>query len=108
MRLPYKCRTSVRSPITQRDLQRECLSRVKSHVLGGDRIQFRAPFTEQRVANGEPDTIEQIKDRELTVALDTGLEVNPESDKFRHIDYCYAVTSYSSKSPAVDRVLVKC
>jgi len=72
----------------------------------GDRVQFRAPFTEYRVANGELGTIEQIKDEEFTVALDSGREVSFESDKFRHIDHGYAVTSYSSQSQTVDRVLV--
>src|SRR5882672_2330129 len=72
----------------------------------GDRIQFRAPFTEHRIANGELGEIRQIKDEELTVVLDNGREVSFESEKFRHIDHGYAVTSYSSQSQTVDRVLV--
>jgi len=40
------------------------------------------------------------------VALDSGREVSFESDKFRHIDHGYAVTSYSSQSQTVDRVLI--
>jgi conjugative relaxase-like TrwC/TraI family protein len=72
----------------------------------GDRIQFRAPFTGQRVANGELGTINEIKDDEYMVALDSGREVSFESDKFRHIDHGYAVTSYSSQSQTVDRVLI--
>jgi len=72
----------------------------------GDRIQFRAPFTEHRVANGEIGTISSIKDEEFAVALDSGREVSFESEKFRHIDHGYAVTSYSAQSQTVDRVLV--
>lgn len=72
----------------------------------GDRIQFRAPFTEQRVANGELGTIKEIKDDEYMVALDSGREVSFETNEFRHIDHGYAVTSYSSQSQTVDRVLV--
>ncbi len=72
----------------------------------GDRIQFRAPFAEQRVANGEIGTIKEISNDEYRVALDSGREVSFESDKFRHIDHGYAVTSYSSQSQTVDRVLV--
>jgi len=72
----------------------------------GDRIQFRAPFTDQRVANGELGTIDNIKDEEYIVALDSGREISFESEKFRHIDHGYAVTSYSSQSQTVDRVLV--
>jgi len=72
----------------------------------GDRIQFRAPFTEKRVANGELGTIAKIGDEELTVALESGREVSFETEKFRHIDHGYAVTSHSSQGQTVDRVLV--
>src|SRR6266446_6249993 len=72
----------------------------------GDRIQFRAPFTEKRVANGELATIAKIGDEELTVKLDSGREVSFEKDKFRHLDHGYAVTSHSSQGTTVDRVLI--
>ncbi len=72
----------------------------------GDRIQFRAPFTENRVTNGELGTIAKIGDEELTVELDGGREVTFEKEKFRHIDHGYAVTSHSSQGTTVDRVLV--
>jgi ATP-dependent exoDNAse (exonuclease V) alpha subunit len=72
----------------------------------GDRIQFRAPFSEHRIANGELGIIGKITEEELTVALDSGREVSFEPDKFRHLDHGYAVTSYSSQSQTVDRVLV--
>ena len=72
----------------------------------GDRIQFRAPFTEKRVANGELATIAKIGDEELTVKLDNGREVSFEKDNFRHIDHGYAVTSHSSQGTTVDRVLI--
>ncbi|HEV8589326.1 MAG TPA: MobF family relaxase [Pyrinomonadaceae bacterium] len=72
----------------------------------GDRIQFRAPFTEKRIANGELATIAKIGDEELTVKLDSGREVSFEEDHFRHIDHGYAVTSHSSQGTTVDRVLI--
>lgn len=72
----------------------------------GDRIQFRAPYAEQRVANGELGTIKHINDEEYTVALDGGREISFGADKFRHIDHGYAVTSHSSQGQTVDRVLV--
>jgi len=75
-------------------------------IAESDRIQFRAPFTERRVANGELGTIAKIGDEELTVVLDSGREVTFDSDKFRHIDHGYAVTSHSSQGTTVDRVLV--
>src|SRR5207253_5833014 len=72
----------------------------------GDRIQFRAPFTEKRVANGELATIAKIGDEEVTVKLDSGREVSFETEKFRHLDHGYAVTSHSSQGTTVDRVLI--
>src|ERR1051326_358682 len=72
----------------------------------GDRIQFRAPLTEKRVANGELATITKISDDELTVKLDSGREVNFEQQRFRPLDHGYAVTSHSSQGTTVDRVLI--
>jgi conjugative relaxase-like TrwC/TraI family protein len=72
----------------------------------GDRIQFRAPFAEHRIANGELGSIGTLTGEELTVALDSGREVSFDPAKFRHLDHGYAVTSYSSQSQTVDRVLV--
>jgi ATP-dependent exoDNAse (exonuclease V) alpha subunit len=72
----------------------------------GDRIQFRAPLTERRVANGELAIITKIGDEELTVELDSGREVTFEQQRFRHIDHGYAVTSHSSQGTTVDRVLI--
>jgi len=72
----------------------------------GDRIQFRAPFTEKRVANGELGTIAKIEDQQLTVALDCGRKVSFDTAKFPHLDHGYAVTSHSSQGTTVDRVLV--
>src|SRR5437870_4236398 len=46
----------------------------------GDRIQFRAPFTEKRVANGELATIAKIGDEELIVKLDSARELSFEKD----------------------------
>ena len=72
----------------------------------GDRIQFRAPFAEKRVANGELATIAKIGDDEMTVKLDGGREVTFKTDQFRHVDHGYAVTSHSSQGTTVDRVLI--
>src|SRR5438105_2412046 len=72
----------------------------------GDRVQFRAPFTEKRIANGELATIAKIGDEELTVKLDGGREVSFEPEKFRHLAHGYAVTSQSSQGTTVDRVLI--
>ncbi|MGZ5435648.1 MAG: ATP-dependent DNA helicase, partial [Pyrinomonadaceae bacterium] len=72
----------------------------------GDRIQFRAPFVEKRIANGELGSIAKIEEDKFRVALDSGREVSFEIEKYRHIDHGYAVTSHSSQGQTVDRVLV--
>jgi len=71
-----------------------------------DRIQFRAPYHPQRIANGELGRIEQIEKGRLTVTLDSGRQVSFPIEKNRHIDHGYAVTSYSSQGQTVNRVLV--
>ncbi|HKR61320.1 MAG TPA: MobF family relaxase, partial [Pyrinomonadaceae bacterium] len=72
----------------------------------GDRVQFRAPFAEKRVANGELGAIAKIGDEGMSVQLDGGREVSFKTDHFRHIDLGYAVTSHSSQGTTVDRVLI--
>ena len=72
----------------------------------GDRIQFRAPFVDKRIANGELGSIVKIEDNEFRVTLDSGREIGFEPEKYRHIDHGYAVTSHSSQGQTVDRVLV--
>jgi conjugative relaxase-like TrwC/TraI family protein len=72
----------------------------------GDRIQFRAPFAEKRIVNGELGTINQIEPEHLRVTLDSGREVSFDPHQFRHIDHGYAVTSHSSQGLTVDRVLI--
>lgn len=72
----------------------------------GDRIQFRAPFTDKRIVNGELGSITKLESGQMHVALDAGREIAFEPQQFRHIDYGYAVTSHSSQGLTVDRVLV--
>src|SRR6185503_19879014 len=72
----------------------------------GDRIQFRAPFAEKRIVNGELGSITNIESEQLRVTLDSGREVTFDPQQFRHIDHGYAVTSHSSQGLTVDRVLI--
>ena len=71
-----------------------------------DRIQFRVPFTEKRIVNGELGSITKLEPDQIRVAMDSGREVTFNPEKFRHIDHGYAVTSHSSQGLTVDRVLV--
>jgi ATP-dependent exoDNAse (exonuclease V) alpha subunit len=72
----------------------------------GDRIQFRAPFTDKRIVNGELGSITRLEPGQMRVRLDSGSDVAIDPQQFRHIDYGYAVTSHSSQGLTVDRVLV--
>ena len=48
----------------------------------GDRIQFRAPFAEQRVANGELGTITKIEQNQIHVALDDERRISFDPQQF--------------------------
>ena len=72
----------------------------------GDRVQFRAPDTQKRIVNAELGTITRIDPAHIRLALDSGREISIDPRKFRHLDYGYAVTSYSAQGLTCDRVLV--
>jgi hypothetical protein len=72
----------------------------------GDRLQIRAPFREKRIANGELGTITKIEPNQIRLAMDSGREISVDLRKFRHLDYGYAVTSYSAQGLTFDRVLI--
>ena len=73
----------------------------------GDRIQFTAPFKQERVANRELGSIERIDTQgNLQVRLDSGRTVRFNLQEHSHLDYGYAMTSYSSQGQTADRVLV--
>ena len=72
----------------------------------GDRLQIRAPFREKRIANGALGTITKIEPDQVRLAMDSGREISVDLRKFRHLDYGYAVTSYSAQGLTFDRVLV--
>ena len=75
-------------------------------IAEGDRIQFRAPFAEQRVANGELGTITKIEQNQIHVALDDERRISFDPQRFPHIDHGYAVTSHTSQGLTVDRVIL--
>jgi len=73
----------------------------------GDQVQFTAPYEEQRVANGELGKLHAIDTKgNLTVRLDSGRTVSFNLKQHPHLDYGYAMTSYSSQGEAADRVLL--
>ena len=73
----------------------------------GDRVQFTTPVPEHRVANREQGTIQGLDPGgKVRVHLDSDRRVTLEASTSRHIDYGYAVTSYSSQGLTARRVLV--
>jgi ATP-dependent exoDNAse (exonuclease V) alpha subunit len=60
----------------------------------------------KHIAKRESSYIARIGDEELAVTLDSGREISFETEKYRHIDHGYAVTSHSSQGQTVDRVLI--
>jgi hypothetical protein len=73
----------------------------------GDRIQFTAPYKEERIANRQLGTLEQTDaDGNLEIRLDSGRKVEFNAREHPHLDYGYAVTSHSSQGTTADRVLV--
>jgi conjugative relaxase-like TrwC/TraI family protein len=73
----------------------------------GDRIQFTAPFKAQRIANRELGQIEKIDPSgDLRIRLESGRTVEFNLREHPHLDYGYAMTSYSSQGQTADRVIV--
>jgi hypothetical protein len=75
----------------------------------GERVQFRAPFKDQQIANGALGRIEKIETQRgvATLRMDNGKTFSVPWDALRHIDYGYTTTSHSSQGMTVDRVLVQ-
>jgi ATP-dependent exoDNAse (exonuclease V) alpha subunit len=73
----------------------------------GDRIQFTAPFRHERIANRELATVERIDgDGNLRLRLESGRRVEFNTRDHPHLDYGYAMTSYSSQGQTAGRVIV--
>ena len=73
----------------------------------GDRVQMTAPYPEQKLANRELGTVEKIDGGGgLKLRMDSGREVEFNAKRYPHLDYGYAVTSYSSQGQTANRVLI--
>jgi conjugative relaxase-like TrwC/TraI family protein len=71
----------------------------------GDRIQFRRSY-ERKAVNMELGVIEKIEGKDFSVRLQDGERVEVDTEKFRHFDYGYGVTSYLSQSQTSIREIV--
>lgn len=72
----------------------------------GDKVQFTAPYSSDRIANRQLGTVTHIDSQNVQVRLDSGREVQFDSRERLHLDHGYAVTSHSSQGLTADRVLL--
>ena len=80
---------------------------VQREFSQGDRVQFTSPSRELHVANRELGTVEGVSNAgNLEIRMDSGCEVRFNIREHPHLDYGYAVTSYSSQGLTAERVLV--
>ncbi len=72
-----------------------------------DRVQFTAPFNRARIANRELGRIEKIDSAgNIRLRLESGKSAQFNLRDHPHLDYGYAMTSYTSQGQTVDRVIV--
>ena len=75
-------------------------------ISNGDRIQFRAPDKELKVANGEFAGVVRIDEERIILKLDGGRIVSAAPARLRHVDLGYASTSHAAQGATVDRVII--
>jgi conjugative relaxase-like TrwC/TraI family protein len=81
--------------------------REERHFAIGDKIQFTAPFKKLAIPNRTLANIESIAPGgNLQLRLDTGKTVRFNFRQHSHLDYGYAMTSYTSQGQTVDRVII--
>jgi len=80
---------------------------VQREFSQGDRVQFTSPSRELDVTNRELGTVEGVSNAgNLGIRMDSGREVRFNIREHPHLDYGYAVTSYSSQGQTAERVLI--
>jgi Viral (Superfamily 1) RNA helicase len=72
----------------------------------GDRLQWREPDRQRRIANGEYATVTKLAGRNIELQFDQGRKVAMPLSEARKIDLGYASTSHASQGSTVDRVIV--
>jgi conjugative relaxase-like TrwC/TraI family protein len=82
-------------------------SKVQPFAVG-DRIQFTANSANLGVSTRDLATITKLAPHgNVETKLDNGRKLRWNLVAFRHIDYAYAMTSYSAQGTTVDRVLLQ-
>jgi len=75
-------------------------------IAVGDRLQWREPDNQRRIANGEYATITKLDPHQIEVQLDKGRKLSTPLAEARKVDLGYASTSHAAQGATVDRVLV--
>ena len=75
-------------------------------IAVGDRLQWREPDNQRRIANGEYATITKLAQHQIEVHLDKGRKLSMPLADARKVDLGYASTSHAAQGATVDRVLV--
>ncbi|HTW88054.1 MAG TPA: MobF family relaxase, partial [Candidatus Binataceae bacterium] len=75
-------------------------------IAVGDRLQWREPDNQRRIANGEYATITKLDPHQIEVQLDKGRKLSMPLAEARKVDLGYASTSHAAQGATVDRVLV--
>lgn len=77
------------------------------HFAVGDKVQFTAPFKKLGIPNRTLARVEAIgPEGKFQLRLDSGKTVSFNLREHSHLDYGYAMTSYTSQGQTVDRVIV--
>jgi ATP-dependent exoDNAse (exonuclease V) alpha subunit len=86
----------------------EVYTAEKRMLAVGDRLQIRHPDKPRDIANAEFATIIAINSRQATLRFHgkAKREVTLPLSDLRHVDYGYAVTSFSSQGSTVDTVVI--
>jgi conjugative relaxase-like TrwC/TraI family protein len=73
----------------------------------GDRIQFTAPFAEERVTNRQLGTVQRIdRDGNVQLRMDSGRDVQFNVREMPHLDHGFASTSHAAQGTTVERVIL--
>ncbi|QFG77814.1 relaxase domain-containing protein [Acidithiobacillus sp. 'AMD consortium'] len=78
---------------------------VKEYAVG-DKVFFTKNDKESGLKNGYGGEITKIDKNMMTVKLQNGREVVVDTDKYKHIDHRYAMTSHASQGQTVHRVFI--
>jgi ATP-dependent exoDNAse (exonuclease V) alpha subunit len=76
------------------------------HFAVGERVQFKQTFRDVGIANGELGVIQAMSGSTMRVKTAAGRTVSFRLKDYRHLDYGYAVTSYSGQGLTDRRVIL--